>query len=182
MKVMLFRSRNKDNRDLPGFKERSWVFFTDDPSKDCDRRFRSFVQEGVPGEFCRCYLSVNERDMSKVKDRLICALVMDKAFPMDRLESEAVSIAMKAECAAEHKWLFDFDIDNHDQLDKFLDDLRKYLDPLEFTVYRTPHGWAVIADHGFDTREIYEKWGKDDQVTLKRDDMICYDWATKEAT
>lgn len=180
MKVMLFKSRNKDNREIEGFKERSWAFFTDNPISDYERRFPAFVARGQPGEFCRCYISVNSRDMAKVKDRLICQMVMDKAFPMDRLESEAVSIAMKAECAAEHKWLFDFDIDNHDQLNKFLDDLRKYLAPSELGVYRTPHGWAVITECGFDTREIYEKWGKDDQVTLKRDDMICYDWATND--
>lgn len=177
---MLFKSRNKDNREVEGFKERSWAFFTDDPVSDYARRFPAFVSQGQPGEFCRCYISVNSRDMAKVKDRLICQMVMDKAFPMDRLESEAVSVAMKAECAAEHKWLFDFDVDDPAKLDEFLDDVRKYVNDADIWPHRTPHGWAVVVNHGFDTREIYDKWGKNDQVTLKRDDMLCYGWDTKK--
>ena len=41
------------------------------------------------------------------------------------------------------------------------------------TKYKTPNGYAVILEHGFDTRELLSKW-KD--VELKRDDMLCIAW------
>ena len=44
--------------------------------------------------------------------------------------------------------------------------------------HKTPHGYAVIVKHGFDTRKLLEKWGKD--VELKRDDMLLVCWDTKE--
>ena len=45
------------------------------------------------------------------------------------------------------------------------------------SVSRTVHGYALVLAHGFDTREILEKYG--DFVTFKRDDMLLVKWRQK---
>lgn len=50
-------------------------------------------------------------------------------------------------------------------------------------VFPTPHGAAVITDHGFDVRLLDGKW-KDymdkGDITLKRDDLLCIAWQTND--
>ena len=68
-------------------------------------------------------------------------------------------------------FLAEADVQYADELEKFKDELYDCDVPHE--VYKTPHGYAVIADHGFDTREILKDR---DYITLKRDDMLCWKW------
>ena len=37
--------------------------------------------------------------------------------------------------------------------------------------YKTPNGYAVVVNHGFDTRDLLKKW-KDYDITLKRDELL----------
>lgn len=173
-KVVMFNSRNKDNREVNGFKERHMHFFADDPMESYEEKFTNFVQNGCKGEMCRMYVSVNARDMQKAKKALVCRMVMDDDFNLAKVQSEAVGFAMKHENAAEHQWLFDFDLDDSFKLLEFVEEVQEH-SPCFY--HKTPHGWAVVAEHGFDTRSLLEKWGE--WVTLKRDDMLCYKWATK---
>lgn len=40
--------------------------------------------------------------------------------------------------------------------------------------YKTPHGYAIVVPHGFDTRKLMEKW-KDYDITLKKDGLLFLD-------
>ena len=41
-------------------------------------------------------------------------------------------------------------------------------------VHKTPNGYGVVVDQRFDTRELLAKWTN---VELKRDDLVCVEWA-----
>ena len=176
MKAAFFVSRNKDNKDVPGFKERKRVFLYDEATDNWHSRFDRFVKEGLPGEFCRFYVSVNERDMEAVRKELICRLVKDEGINLKRIESTIVSIAMKKENAANDAWLFDFDEDDYERLLQFRDEVAKYTMFVP-RVYKTPNGFAIISEVGFDTRELLEHWPN---VELKRDGMLCMYWRKKQ--
>lgn len=184
-KVYLFCSRNKDNKEVPNFKERRKAVFCNDGMK-ARVMFERFKEEGVAGEFCRCYESVNARDEAKAKKALVCRLVMDDNVTLDKVESLAVSLAMKPENAAEKKWLFDFDCDDCNLAQEFCNDVKKFVEPVAVNLFRSPNGYSVVVKHGFDTRELLEKWNKLLQkqnpnwtVELKRDAMLPVRWGKK---
>lgn len=56
-----FASRNKDNQDVPDFKERRKVFLSTRSVDELMPEFKHFVSQGQPGEFSRFYVSVNSR-------------------------------------------------------------------------------------------------------------------------
>lgn len=188
LRCVLFVSRNKDNRDVPDFKERRECFVHgfDDGSFENDLvqdRFDNFVKNGVPNEMSRLYVSVNSRDNGMIKKMLLEKLIFDDTVSMGSMDPILCSIAAKKECAAEKKWMFDVDFDASDArclvdswADDVVNDIARHggfeIDDMD--VHRTPHGRAVIVPHGFDCRKILEKW--DGLVTLKRDDLLCMDW------
>ena len=43
-------------------------------------------------------------------------------------------------------------------------------------VYKTPNGYAVVVERGFDSRDLLSKYPF---VELKRDDMLCVKWTEK---
>lgn len=64
--VVLFVSRNKDNKHLENFKERRMSFVTHDKnSPELTARFEHFVRNGQYNEFSRAYISVNPRSSKK---------------------------------------------------------------------------------------------------------------------
>ena len=178
--VVLFCSRNKDNAHIEGFKERRKSFVTNKTPNELEREFVHFINDGVMDEMSRFYYSVNERDMKKAKRELMHFLIDDDEFNLCSLQSKFAGICAKKENAKTKKWMFDFDIDNKKAIEEFLEDINKCItEKIEVTVKKTPHGYAIITEHGFDTRELQldSKW-KD--VTLKRDDLICVDWGWKD--
>ena len=88
---------------------------------------------------------------------------------MTKLNATLASVALQASNRAESKWLFDFDVDNPLTVLQFYNDL-----PVDGRIYKTPNGYAVVVEHGFDTRETMEKW-KDYDITLKRDELLFLD-------
>lgn len=74
--------------------------------------------------------------------------------------------------------MFDFDINDESKLKEFVRDIKDLNVVSHIETHRTAHGYAVIVEHGFDTRKLFEKWTED--VTLKRDDMLLVYWDTKE--
>lgn len=171
--VVLFVSRNKDNLFIPDFKERRKSFITHKKAEDLKEEFNDFVSHGREGEMCRMYYSVNARDPQKIHTQLMHFLFDNPDFNLCSIAPKLAGIAAQKECALEKKWMFDFD--SKDDIDWFLADIHSCTDG-EVTpkLYPTPHGYAVIVDHGFDTRELMEDWK--DIVTLKRDDLLCVDW------
>lgn len=177
--VVLFISRNKDNKDVENFKERRKSFITTKSPEELVRTFEHFVKDGVDGEMSRFYYSVNARDANKVRKQLLHFLI-DEDFNLAHLDGKLASIAAKKECAKTKRWMFDFDLDNNVEVSKFLTDISKCVtEPLRTEVRKTPHGYAIITERGFDTRKL----GLDDIwyhiATLKKDDLLCYTWERK---
>lgn len=178
--VYLIRSRNKDNKDVPNFKERSKAILEYIKNENSViEAFKSFAAKGVPGEQTRLYRSVNSRNEEKIREEFIIRLLRDKPG-VTKLNSTLASVALKACNRDESKWLFDFDVDDEKLVAEFVYDICQYSNiPLEDIRYRkTPHGYAIVVPHGFDTRKLMEKW-KDYDITLKRDDMLFLDIATR---
>ena len=69
--VYLMRSRNKGNKNVEGFKERTKTILE---YKENEARimetFRDSAAKGVPGEATRLYRSVNSRNEEKVREEL----------------------------------------------------------------------------------------------------------------
>lgn len=176
IKVCLFVSRKKDNEYIGNFIERRKSFITTKTKDELIEEFDNFVSHGVEGELCRMYLSVNARDGKKIYKELLHFLVDNPDFNLTHINSKLASIAAKKECALEKKWMFDFDLDNDEMELQFETDIINTSVPVVNKIenYDTPHGYAIIVDHGFDTRQLMEEWGN--VVTLKRDDLLCVAW------
>lgn len=175
LKVVLFVSRNKDNKDLPNYTQRKKSFVTKDSLEKLGEDFNNFVNKGLPWELSRMYVSVNARDEEKVKRELMHEL-FDNNVELTKLQSKLASLAAKSKCAAEKKWMFDFDSEDKDLLNNFVSEL-EYLTELEPEVHKTPNGYAVVVSRGFDTRDLLSRY---EFVELKRDDMLCLKWLRKE--
>ena len=182
--VVLFVSRNKDNAGVEGFKPRKRSFLTHDP-ETCYDSFRKFVDEGVKGETSRFYVSVGERDMDKTRKALACHLVMHDDVDLTKMEALVASFAMRPEHEMTKKWLFDFDCTDYDLKERFADELEQLTECPVYDYY-TPHGFAVVAMHGFNNRDFLSLWNKalkeknpNWSVELKRNAMLLKNWETK---
>lgn len=188
--VVLFTARNKDNKDINGFEERRCAFLrhlpgTTEPGEKLNGLFARFVDEGVPGETSRIYISVNARDQKKIKKMLMHQLIDDSLtggeLALTHMDTAVTSIAAKKECAAERKWLFDVDLSDTDFVSRFCEYIRSNCG-VEANYYKTPHGFGVITSHGFDMRILEKMDGykeNKENITLKRDDLLCVKWEKK---
>ena len=172
--TVLFVSRNKDNADIPGFEERRHSFITDKTPEELRDMFWTFAEMGKFGEMSRMYYSVNARDPKKIYKELLHFLIDEPDFYLGSIDSKIAGIAATKECSAESKWLFDFDIPSKEKVFEFIQDIAEIDSSVNAEIHTTPHGFAVVVDHGFDTRKLFEKWTKD--VTLMRDDLLCVRW------
>ena len=180
--VYLFISRNKDNLNIPGFRERKMSFLAYENSHRVKTRWHEFLKDAKDGELCRMYRTVNKRDPRAIKKLLMIQLVIDDQFDFGHMDGKLAGCAAKKECDAEGKWLFDYDKDEGDTRtvnDFELDIIESQGEDIIDQDYITPHGYGVIVKHGFDTRDLLKKWG--DIVTLKRDDMMLLQWETKRS-
>lgn len=179
--VYLIRSRNKDNKDVPNFKERAKTILEYKENEDrVIKEFHRFAADGVPGEQTRLYRSVNSRNEEKIRKELIIRLLRDKPS-MTKLNRTLASVAQQTENRDESKWLFDFDVDDESLMYDFVHDVIIFsgISLSDIQAYKTPHGYAIVVPHGFDTRELIEKW-KDYDITLKRDESLFLDMITNE--
>ena len=198
--AVMFISRNKDNKNLEGFRERRLSFLSTRVNDEeyMARKFKSFVNDGIDGEMSRMYVSVNSRNVYKSKKELLHYLIdnMD-SYNLAALDGIDVKIAMKREMAAEKKRLFDIDINDESKVNEFVNDLyaRGATDET-VKVHKTRNGYAVIIERGVDLRGLVDtmpdakfkdkkdkgpwKWSKD-EVSYKLDDLFLMDWATKKS-
>lgn len=184
--VVMLRSRNKDNKEVAGFKPRTQCFFID-VEKELDKaynRFSQFVSREVPGETCRLYISINARNMERTRKKLIAALAMDDNLDLAKIEGITVGLAMESDCAAEKHWLFDIDTIDTEEVAQFTADVKRiFADmpedkrPEILSFEPTPNGYHMITSHGFDTRELMAHWGH--VVSLHRDDFTILKVLTK---
>ena len=177
--VYLIRSRNKDNKDVPNFKERSKTILEYKENEDkVIKEFRRFAADGVPGEQTRLYRSVNSRNEEKIREELIIRLLRDKPS-MTKLNRTLASVAQQVENRDESKWLFDFDVDDEEKVDDFIDDIYFYSGIENHELHKTPHGYAIVVPYGFDTRELMDKW-KDCDISIHKDRLLFLDMIVKE--
>lgn len=177
--VYMMCSRNKDNKDILNFKERRRTIIEYKKNEsDIIKAFQLFATKGVPGEKARLYRSVNSRNEEKIREDLIVRLLRDKPS-MTQLNRTLASVAQQVQNRDESKWLFDFDVDDEEKVEDFIDDIYFYSELDNHELHKTPHGYAIIVPHGFDTRELMEKW-KDYDITLKKDNLLFLDMITNE--
>lgn len=192
--VYCFISRHKDNKNIEGFKTRSKsiLAYAEDFDK-IEKEFKEWAAAGVPGERTRLYRTLNARAEDKIRDAFMVHLIKNKPLTTTKSYSNLLaSIAMKSECRGESMWMFDFDVDDEELVDVFIDDIKEitttYEDEnqehiavpgIKAKKYKTPNGYAIVVPHGFDTRNLLEKWGEYD-ITLKRDDLLFLDVIQKE--
>ena len=194
LNVVLFVSRNKDNKNVEGFKERRNAFTTTKNADELFEKFEAFAAEGKFGEMSRMYFSVNPRSNAKTFKALQHKM-LDQEFNLSSLPQKVAALAALKENAydSQHlKWLFDFDqvpgLDTKSLLENFLSDLQlaheltqtengETRPKMTAHTYKTPNGYAVVVDQRFDTRELLATWTN---VTLKRDDLLCVKWAKNE--
>lgn len=183
LRNVLFVSRNKDNRWLNDstykpFKPRTKSFVAKISPFDVSslrEEFQAFINEGTNGEISRLYVSVNARDEAKVHKALIHELIDKDDFDITKIDSKIASIAMKPVNRKTSHWLFDFDSDDFDLFYEFWTDVSKQANIL--VQKRTMNGYVLVVSHGFDTREILQKYP---MATLKRDAMILSLWDIKK--
>lgn len=185
--VYLMRSRNKDNKDISNFKERAKTILEYKENEDkAIEAFKSFAAKGLPGEQTRLYRSVNSRNEEKIREELIIRLLRDKPS-MTQLNRTLASVAQQVQNRDESKWLFDFDVDDNKLAEDFKKDIKRFaydnsgifFYDYEIEAHKTPHGYAIIVPHGFDIRELMEKW-KDYDITLKKDELLFLDMITNK--
>lgn len=179
--VYLIRSRNKDNKDIPNFKERAKTILEYKENEDkVVEEFKNFAAKGVPGEQRRLYRSVNSRKEEKIREEFIIRLLRDKPS-MTQLNRTLASVSQQVQNRDESKWLFDFDVDNYFFKTEFINDIVKVSNIEEDNIesFKTPHGYAIIVPHGFDTRELMDAW-KNFDITLKKDELLFLDMITNE--
>lgn len=197
LKVVLFHSRNKDNREVEGFHERRQSFLWYDSLENRDRlfeRFDDFVRHGVKGENSRLYMSLNARRPEKVKKALIIELLEKDNLCIGRINSIAASVAARKECAWGNAWLIDFDDHNEDHLNEAVEDVKKGIisgslasDAIAngdisaeelVSVHKTKNNYSIVTNIPFDPQVFIEKWG--DVAELKKDGMLYIIDKTKE--
>ena len=174
--VILFVSRKKDNKHIENFVERREAFITHYKwnEQPLINKFEDFIKRGQKSEFSRMYISINERNGEKIYKELLHFLIDNPDFNLCSISAKLAGIAAQKECALSKKWMFDFDFEDPGMLHDFIEDIKKYAgEDIEIKTHQTPHGYAIITEHGFDTRELVKKWP---EVGIKRDDLLCINW------
>ena len=170
-KVVLFISRNKDNKNIENFKQRRFSFLVPEENNyyNLEEEFQRFANKGVKGETSRCYISVNPRDLDKVKKALLHKLIDDEDNRMIINPLPYIAgIASLSENRADNKWLIDVDTEDSN----IFNNIRSILNELDVPILEiigTPNGYHIITKHGFDSRILKEKYPE--YVEIKRDDM-----------
>ena len=176
--VVLFVSRTKDNKDIKEFTERREAFITHCTWNDekLITQFEEFANRGKKGELSRMYISINQRNGKKIYKELLHFLLDNPDFNLCSLAPKLAGIAAKKECALSKKWMFDFDSEDEEALNNFVADIHQYAGSINMEIHKTPHGYAIVVEHGFDTRKLLVDWP---EVGLKRDDLLCIKWKKK---
>lgn len=194
-----FASRNKDNVGVKNFKVRQKsLSYTNE--KELREQFSLFVEQGVWGEMCRCYVSFNETDDVKMCYSLVHELLnrlqQGQAPDLSQIIQLAIGESNKKANLKTKKCLIDVDTKENDTLDKVVDILNKDGVPIEL-MYETPNGYHILCSRGlnpkllegFDDVEIKGtvgnllKWiDKKDTLDERLDDIVDDKFVAKALT
>ncbi len=164
LRVVFFVSRNKDNKDIDGFKERKLPFLTSKTDEELINEFENFVQKGKAGEMSRFYASVNTRDENKIYKALLHYLIDNPDIKLQSITGKLASLASKPENKKTKRFLLDCDVEKS-EFHSILEYLINMTNTEVFEAYKTINGYGIITSD-FDTRELLEKFPN---VELKRD-------------
>lgn len=191
--TVMFTSRNKDNKELGGFKQRTKSFLYNHDLEDdlnlsdtfegivleLKEEFVHFVDQGVRGETSRLYISINPRDTDKANIDLVHYLIDNQNTSPNNVYNKLVSFASKKENALSQRWLFDIDTDKEEEFNSVLDSIKYYgkFNESSLSLSKTVNGYAIVVPHGFDSRKVLEEHSF---VELKRDGNVLGTWETKD--
>ena len=149
-----FASRNKDNVGLKNFKVRQKsLSYTNE--KELRDQFNLFVEQGVWGETCRCYVSFNETDDVKMSYSLVHELLnrvqQGQAPNLSQIIQLAIGESNKKANLKTKKCLIDVDTKSFDIFEKVVDVLNKDGVPIELT-YETPNGYHILCSRGLNPK------------------------------
>lgn len=149
-----FASRNKDNVGLKNFKVRQKsLSYTNE--KELRDQFNLFVEQGVWGETCRCYVSFNETDNVKMSYSLVHELLnrlqQGQAPDLSQIIQLAIGESNKKANLKTKKCLIDVDTKSIDIFEKVVDVLNKDGVPIELT-YETPNGYHILCSRGLNPK------------------------------
>lgn len=174
--VVFMVSRNKDNKHLLNFKQRTKTLLLEKADKQIlDDLFNDFVRKGQDNEVSRMYISFNEINVKQLNKHLVTYLINnDFAYNPAKINSLLCSYAMQTDCLETKHWLFDYD--SKDGIEDFVNEVSQYTDVLYANP--TPNGYAVVTEHGFDTRDLLKKF--EGVAENKRTNaLLFYDIKTK---
>ena len=106
--LYLLCSRNKDNRNVLNFKQRTKPIleYKENESKVFEA-FKNFAEKGVDGEQTRLYRTVNSRNEDKIRKEFLIRLLRDESN-ITKFSRILTSTAQQKCSRDENKWLFDF--------------------------------------------------------------------------
>lgn len=173
--VVLFVSRNTDNKDVENFTERRNAFTTTQEPHNLEHKFDAFVNAGQPGEMSRMYVSVNPRSNAKTFKALQHAM-LDNEYNLATLPQRVAALAARKENAYDSShlnWMFDFDPvegeNTEELLQQFLEAVQEAhlttqtkkgqeRPEMVVTTHKTPNGYAVVVNQRFDTRALLARF------------------------
>ena len=149
-----FASRNKDNVGVKNFKVRQKsLSYTNE--KELREQFNLFVEQGVWGEMCRCYVSFNEMDDVKMCYSLVHELLnrlqQGQAPDLSQIIQLAIGESNKKANLKTKKCLIDVDTKSIDIFEKIVDVLNKDGVSIELT-YETPNGYHILCSRGLNPK------------------------------
>lgn len=175
--LYLLCSRNKDNKNVLNFKQRTKpILEYKENEVKVFEAFKNFAEKGVDGERTRLYRTVNSRNENKIRKEFIIKLLRDEP-DITKFSRMLTSTAQQKCSRDENKWLFDFDVNDGLLVMEFVNDIYKFSGIKDVEVKSTPNGYHIVVPHGFDTRELMDKWKY--CVTLKKDDLLFLDMMEK---
>lgn len=165
----MFISMEKDNEDVENFHDRCKLVLEYEENEDnVHDSYLKFVSNGVVGEKTRLYRSVNARDEERMRDELMIKLLRDNPS-MANMESVMMSVAKSDFCRAEYKWLINIDSNDESIIGGICVNLSEMGVPHEVT--KTPNGYAIVCEHGFNPIDFKEKW-KGVDFTINKDAFL----------
>lgn len=118
-------------------------------------QFNLFVEQGVWGETCRCYVSFNETDNVKMSYSLVHELLnrlqQGQAPDLSQIIQLAIGESNKKANLKTKKCLIDVDTKSIDIFEKVVDVLNKDGIPIELT-YETPNGYHILCSRGLNPK------------------------------
>lgn len=169
LKIVEFVSRNKDNQGLVDFKQRGrTIIVTDKNTHHVQDEFKAFVAQGVYNETSRMYETFNELDPVGANRALVHFLIDNPDTTPDKVQSVLTSELVK-HTTTKH-WLFDVDmpVSTKDKVVAFINELSNNA---VIDIRDTRSGYAVVTEHGFDTRELTTRYP---DISVKRTNGLLY--------